>query len=191
MKTTLVKRALPETAASVHMSVDLINFTTKKDLLRSNAPYSASRKRQTLQIPLSSGTSLSDKNKKTKNRPSMTVCFWLCVRQNLVFKALFVSVSDDKCFLLPHANKKRPLPVLLDSGLRLNVSWISIPHLNWNSISCYPSTFMQSIKKGSKKPFRPVTLRQSTACPVGFSPGIFLRSEYRLNICCPESYHPG
>ena len=30
MKTTLVKRALPETAASVHMSVDLINFTTKK-----------------------------------------------------------------------------------------------------------------------------------------------------------------
>lgn len=30
MKTTLVKRALPETAASVHMSVDLIKFTTKK-----------------------------------------------------------------------------------------------------------------------------------------------------------------
>ena len=39
--------------------------------------------------------------------------------QNLVFKALFGSASDYKYFLLPHANKKRPLPVLLDSGLRL------------------------------------------------------------------------
>ncbi len=26
------------------------------------------------------------------------------------------------------------------------VSWISTPHLNRNSISCFPSTFMQSIK---------------------------------------------
>ncbi len=39
MKTTLVKRALPETAASVHMSVDLIKFTTKKDLLRSRSKF--------------------------------------------------------------------------------------------------------------------------------------------------------
>ena len=30
-----------------------------------------------MRIPLSSGSSLSDKNKKTKNRPSSTVCFWL------------------------------------------------------------------------------------------------------------------
>lgn len=36
MKTTLVKRALPETAASVHI---LINFTTKKDLLRSRSKF--------------------------------------------------------------------------------------------------------------------------------------------------------
>ena len=51
---------------------------TRKFALRSNAPYSASRKRQTLQIPLSSGTSLSDKNKKTKNRPRMRSAFgWL------------------------------------------------------------------------------------------------------------------
>ena len=35
------------------------------------------------------------------------------------FRALFGSVSDDKYFLLPCVNKKRPLPVLLDSGLRL------------------------------------------------------------------------
>lgn len=39
MKTTLVKRALLKTAASVHMSVDLINFTTKKDLLRSQSKF--------------------------------------------------------------------------------------------------------------------------------------------------------
>ena len=44
---------------------------------------------------------------------------FVCVRQNLVFKALFGSVSDDKYFLLPHANKKKPLPVLLNSDLRL------------------------------------------------------------------------
>ena len=43
----------------------------------------------------------------------------MCVRQNLVFRAIFESVSDDKYFLLPCVNKKRPLPVLLDSGLRL------------------------------------------------------------------------
>lgn len=45
--------------------------------------------------------------------------FVVCVRQNLVFLAIFESVSDDKYFLLPCVNKKRPLPVLLDSGIRL------------------------------------------------------------------------
>ena len=39
--------------------------------------------------------------------------------QNLVFQAPFGGVSDYNYFLLPHANKKRPLPVLLNSGLRL------------------------------------------------------------------------
>ena len=31
-----------------------------------------------------------------------------CVRQNLVFRAIFESVSDYKYFLLPHANKYPP-----------------------------------------------------------------------------------
>lgn len=33
------------------------------------------------------------------------VCF-ACVRQNLIFRAIFESVSDDKYFLLPCVNKK-------------------------------------------------------------------------------------
>ena len=31
----------------------------------------------------------------------------VCVRQNLVFRAIFESVSDDKYFLLPCVNKKK------------------------------------------------------------------------------------
>ena len=38
---------------------------------------------------------------------------------------------------------------------------------------------------------RSLIMRRSAACPVGFFPGIFLRSESRINICYPESYHPG
>ena len=34
-------------------------------------------------------------------------------------------------------------------------------------------------------------LRRSAACPAGFFPGIFLRSECHINTCYPESYHPG
>lgn len=33
--------------------------------------------------------------------------FVVCVRQNLVFRAIFESVSDDKYFLLPCVNKKK------------------------------------------------------------------------------------
>ena len=41
------------------------------------------------------------------------------------------------------------------------------------------------------KPSRSLILHRSAVCPAGFFPGIFLRSECHINICYPESYHPG
>ena len=41
------------------------------------------------------------------------------------------------------------------------------------------------------QPSRSLILHRSAACPAGFFPGIFLRSECHINICYPESYHPG
>ena len=107
-----------------------------------------------------------------------------CVRQNLVFKALFGSVSDYKYFLLPHANKKRPLPVLLDSGLRL-YGFVDIDSAFELSISCFPSTFMQSIEKVSKNAlpfgyFAPVN-SLSNGILSGYFPSVRISLKYLLS----------
>ena len=81
-----------------------------------------------------------------KKRRETSRLFFVCVRQNLVFRAIFESVSDDKYFLLPCVNKKDHYLFYWIVAFAYMVSWISTPHLNWNSISCFPSTFMPSIR---------------------------------------------
>ena len=60
--------------------------------------------------------------------------------------------------------------------------------------SCYaysPSNIAFCVSAILLKSSQSLILRRSAACPAGFFPGIFLRSECHINTCYPESYHPG
>ena len=60
--------------------------------------------------------------------------------------------------------------------------------------SCYaysPSNIAFCVSAILLKSSQSLILRRSAACPAGFFPGIFLRSECHIKTCYPESYHPG
>ena len=60
--------------------------------------------------------------------------------------------------------------------------------------SCHaysPSNIAFCVSAILLKPSQTLILRRSAACPAGFFPGIFPRSESHINTCYPESYRPG
>ena len=60
--------------------------------------------------------------------------------------------------------------------------------------SCHaysPSNIAFCVSAILLKSSQTLILRRSAACPAGFFPDIFPRSECRINICYPESYRPG
>ena len=111
--------------------------------------------------------------------PDHCLCFFRYLKRGSIPAPITVkenAVSQGLLSLLAH---RRFTDAHCSADLNITFSCI----LRQISLFCFSAILL--------KPSRSLILHRSAVCPAGFFPGIFPRSECRINTCYPESYRPG